>query len=1749
MAIFPGSAIPSAADDAYTIDNSLRWNSGDSAKLTRTPGTATSNQIGTLSWWMKLGDMTDSAWGLSNYLDEGNRTSISTAGNALNMFGKVGSTANKPNLTTTQLFRDTSAWYHIVYSIDVSQSTASDRIKLYVNGEQVTSFSSESYPDEDVDFPLFSKANMLIGARYAGSIVEHTDGYMAEFYYVDGTALAPSTFGELDSTTNQWKPLDSDDVKDAVEFGTNGFYQKYNSSELDASFEDSIGPWNVTAFTSTGANTWTCPVGVTSVEVLVVAGGGGGGSGSAGGGGAGGLVNHKTYTTVPGVEYDITVGAGGTGGTGVNDGNDGSDSVFNVNAEGSGSTMTALGGGGGGYYYGGGGLSPGNDGGSGGGAGYVNRAGGSGTQGDSGGGTGYGNDGGSSGSATDELGAGGGGAGAVGQDSPSDDTGGDGGDGLRFYKFSGYGTDSSNVAASGFNGGYFAGGGGGTGSTGSGASGGVGGGANGVIAGVGLDAQANTGGGGSAARSTGLGGTGGSGIVAVAYFDASATSTGGHTITATNAVNQRPQPHDLTANGHAHLIGPKVGTSVIHFAGGGQYLSMPDSSDWQLGGGTGDFTVECWMNPLTPATEFKFFGQRADDNNRWYMSYYQSKFLFYAVSGGSTVADFAETTAGSLKANTWSHVAFVRSGSTGYLFVNGVSQPLTETTAFGTQPDVSAVMCVGRFDTTHDGQDFVGSMGPVRISNSARYTADFDVPTTVWENDGNTKLLIQNGTDGSQTFDDLSTGDHTITAEGSVRWFAPKVGAGAMEFDGDDYFSSPTSSDWNLWTSGSVYTLEAWVKCKAVPSGSDYWSFITQWEDDDNKWQCGYDHASGGVWWYLRAGGSTVASYAAGTISDTDWHHIAWVKNGSSLKAYLDGTGVIDETDADNDTFSGDLNIGTIKSGLSGNAGGFVGYMDGIRISKAEIYTEDFDPPTTAFTDSINTALILDADINQGTWAEDISTGLAISTESRMKMDSSGDYLSVASSDDWAWGTDNFTVEAWANLDNIGSHNEIINCGGQDWRFAVEGSGYPSWNHSGSGAELTSSVLVSVGQWFHLAVCRSSGTSKMFLNGVEVASASDTHSYVADALTIGAYSDGNYGVDGYMDEVRISDNARYTSAFTPQTRGNPFTADANTSLLIHSDYTGGLGADSSGNFNNFAATNLVATDQMVDTPTNNFATFNPAVKSYAQPTYSEGNLKGTPTSEDGGNILPTTWLVESGKWYWEIRSGDTTGGQELLGIASEKSTLAFSSGENPQTASSFLYISSGSKRIDGTVTTYGSSYTSGDIIGIALNMTDREITFYKNDVSQTTLSITGDCATGAVVPCGISAIASAMYLNAGADSSFAGTETAQGNQDGNDKGDFYYEPPSGFLALCTDNLSAPEIALPEENFLPKIYTGDGASKAISVGFKPDMVWIKGRNNTEPPVLFDSIRGALMALNPSDSTAESSVANSLTSFDSSGFTVNSADQAGGSYNYVSWNWLAGGTPTADNDNTTGAMDANSVALNGSLQAAYTPSGSPTIYPKRMSINTTSGFSIVRYDGNTTAGATIPHGLSTAPAVVIVKDIDSGGTHWYVGNPKTDGWDAPFILNLNGAGYDDAGYFNDTAPGNDLVTLGTYTDINGTGNLAYCFQEIEGYSSMGTYTGNNSSDGTFVYTGLSPSWLLLKAVAVQNWALFDSARQTYNLNNKYLTPNGTGAETTGFGVDFLSNGFKLRTNDVETNGNGTEYFYMAFAESPFKTSNAR
>jgi len=323
------------------------------------------------------------------------------------------------------------------------------------------------------------------------------------------------------------------------------------------------------------------------------------------------------------------------------------------------------------------------------------------------------------------------------------------------------------------------------------------------------------------------------------------------------------------------------------------------------------------------------------------------------------------------------------------------------------------------------------------------------------------------------------------------------------------------------------------------------------------------------------------------------------------------------------------------------------------------------------------------------------------------------------------------------------------------------------------------------------------------------------------------------------------------------------------------------------------------------------------------------------------------------------------------------------------------------------------------------------------------------------------------------------------------------------------------------------YTGNNSTgHAITgVGFQPDWTWIKERSSTSSHFVNDSVRGAGENIYTDLTSAEGTNTALFTSFDSDGFTIGNTNQGNESgQTYVAWNWLAGGTASENTDGT---------------------------ITSQVSANTTSGFSIVSYTG-TGANATVGHGLGSAPKFIILKARDAA-RDWNVYNGGISNMAGGYII-LNATDAFSTAFstiWNNTDPTSSVFSVGTANTSNNlnTNYIAYCFAEKKGFSKFGSYTGNGSTDGPFIYTGFKPAWVLLKISSGTTgaWTLFDNKRDPFNEVDNRLFPNSTNVEADGNDCDFLSNGFKHRTTGSGTNFNGYTYIYMAFAESPLVGSN--
>jgi hypothetical protein len=343
----------------------------------------------------------------------------------------------------------------------------------------------------------------------------------------------------------------------------------------------------------------------------------------------------------------------------------------------------------------------------------------------------------------------------------------------------------------------------------------------------------------------------------------------------------------------------------------------------------------------------------------------------------------------------------------------------------------------------------------------------------------------------------------------------------------------------------------------------------------------------------------------------------------------------------------------------------------------------------------------------------------------------------------------------------------------------------------------------------------------------------------------------------------------------------------------------------------------------------------------------------------------------------------------------------------------------------------------------------------------------------------------------------------------------------------------PAIKKPSEHFDATTYTGTGSALSVTNGgFQPDFVWIKSRSTTANYALMDSIRGVANQLQSSTTNAEStnSAGKGLQSFNSGGLTLGQESDAVGGTNangatYVGWQWKAGGAAVT---NTAGSITS------------------------QVSANPTAGFSVVTYTG-TGSNATVGHGLGVAPSMIIAKVRNASGESWGVYHISLGAANAVY-LNLTQSSESAATQWNSTAPNSSVFSIGTAARVNGNTNtfVAYCFAPVAGYSAFGSYTGNGSANGPFVYTGFRPKFFMWKRsnTSGNSWLIVDTSRSPTNTAGLYLQPDNTGAEGGGATMDLLSNGMKIQGDTTaSTNCNGYTYIYMAFADSPFKYYNER
>ena len=699
--------------------------------------------------------------------------------------------------------------------------------------------------------------------------------------------------------------------------------------------------------------------------------------------------------------------------------------------------------------------------------------------------------------------------------------------------------------------------------------------------------------------------------------------------------------------------------------------------------------------------------------------------------------------------------------------------------------------------------------------------------------------------------------------------------------------------------------------------------------------------------------------------------------------------------------------------------------------------------------------------------------------------------------------------------------------------------------------------------WYHLvvAVDTTDGTAddriKIYVNGVQETSFVTNNAKTQNEDTginsavVHEIGDGGNHFDGYMAEVNFVDGSQLTPSSFAETKNDIWIPKDTSGLTFGTNgfrlefkQTGTgtassttIGADTSGNDNHWTSTNLVASDVVPDSPTNNFATLNVLDTGGSNATYSQGNLKIVTNTGSNSQAVSTIPIPSTGKYYWEVHITATSG------TISDNSRIGIQVGSAVTPSLDVRYKSDGNKSVNNSGSGYGASYAANDIISIAVDGDSNTVTFYKNGASQGAISYTMGETYLPIITEASGTINITYGTNFGQDSSFAGVATAQGNADANGIGDFYYAPPSGYLALCTANLPAPVATVdpaqggsPQDYFNTVLYTGAGsgadANTVNTVGFQPDFTWIRNRGDAEAHVLQDSVRGVAKFLQ-SDTTNQdqNTGGGDIKAFNSSGFILGYTNNRSNATNdtYVAWNWKAG---------TAFSNDASATGV-GSIDSSG-------------SVSADTGFSIISYTGTGSAG-TVAHGLSSAPDMILIKDRDNATYNWVVYHSANTSAPETDYLRLNLANATaDYDHWNDTAPTSSVFSLSSYdwANKNSDAMIAYCFAGVDGFSKFGKYTGNGNTDGPFVYTGFRPAWVMVKRTdASGHWAIGDTKRLGYNVDNNPVYANLTNVEGTDDWIDFVSNGFKIRASTGDFNTNNGTYIYMAFAEQPFKYANGR
>ena len=643
--------------------------------------------------------------------------------------------------------------------------------------------------------------------------------------------------------------------------------------------------------------------------------------------------------------------------------------------------------------------------------------------------------------------------------------------------------------------------------------------------------------------------------------------------------------------------------------------------------------------------------------------------------------------------------------------------------------------------------------------------------------------------------------------------------------------------------------------------------------------------------------------------------------------------------------------------------------------------------------------------------------------------------------------------------------------------------------------------------WYHWVLQKRSSTAndwRLYVNGVQFTTTNNTTSWNNFNRNIIHYiGRDNYDpsfLGGYLAELHFVDNQILDPTDFGELDNNGVWRPIEVSGLTYGtngfylkfdpSATNGIGHDHSGNGNNFTPTGFTTsgtgTDVMSDTPTTNYPTWNPVEKSSTWNAYgtgmSNGNLEyGTSSS---WNTFVSTIGISSGKWYFELDvTGNSHGGFVAANWAGTTGVALADTG------------ALGYNRNDGKIyennnagTSYGNTFTGTHTLGIAIDADNDKFYFAIDNTWQNSANPSSGTGGYSIT------LGNKPWRPAASANSCTGQFVNFGQRD------FAYTPPTGFKALNTANLPAPDIADGSDNFQTVLDSGANILSSAQSTFTNGLWWVKDRANSNQHQFVDSLRGSTSAiLSPS--------------------TVVAGTYAAPTGNSVAWCW--------------------------NVPDTFTPTATGGLTSLSGRRNVDAGFSMVKYTGSGTS-ASFTHGLSQAPELAIFLPITRSGKDGATFVSEL-GTGKSLYLRRSLSALNISNYYGTPTSSDFLIGTDAQVNDNTFQYMCYLWHSVPGYSSIGSYTGNGNNDGPFVFLGFRPALILTKRTnSTSNWVIQDSTRQTYNPSDAWLRPNTSGAEGTtnpDLDLDFLSNGFKVRNNGTDNNISGSTYIFMALAENPF------